>query len=291
MNNPTTTRRARRLGATMLLSGLAALGFGITPAHATTGILTSYNGDPQDFTCAKLAPEGKTWLEYKRDNWAGDKENGKHVDDPNGLEIAISNADFQTFDWDSNFDIAAVLVKGGAVGNVYSYPGGTDIHDEDLVAPVNPPKNQADEPKNYDISHVSFCFELPGDTPEEDPRPECVDDHLPTGEPCRGDTPDEETPGPQCIEGQLPNGECAGPPVVEEPGPEDKPADKPADETKVEVQSVNNDTQVLGETLEQATELPRTGTETPLLAGAGAALLALGLASVATSKVAARSAR
>jgi hypothetical protein len=67
--------------------------------------------------------------------------------------ITISNSDGYTFDWSisSGYAVCAVIVKGGQGANVYSYELATS--GQGLFAPVN-----SNNGKNFEISHVSFCF-------------------------------------------------------------------------------------------------------------------------------------
>jgi hypothetical protein len=89
---------------------------------------------------------------YKFDEWDG-SEDGPYVVD-GGNTITILGADAQAFSWTSQFPVCAVIVKGGPSANVYYYDGA--LGDTALVAPVNPRNGQ-----NYDISHVTFCYDDP----------------------------------------------------------------------------------------------------------------------------------
>jgi hypothetical protein len=186
-------------------------------------------------TCADLASAGTTWEEFKIDAIPA---NGTYEDPKSDLVITISNASSQTFDWASNhLDMAAVLVKGSNGGIQYGYPGNADFSDTGLHA--------LEAKKNYhDISHVSFCFKVGGDTQPS------LDEPV---------TPQPATPhpDPQAVAPQL----VAPLPVVPQ-----TPGGKPG-------------TEVLGETLVRDETLPRTGTAvTQPLALAGGLGLALGLA-------------
>jgi len=152
--------------------------------------------------------------------------------------ITISNASPQTFDWASNnLDMSAVLVKGSNGGIKYDYPGAADFSDTGLHA--------LEAKKNYhDISHVSFCYKVGGDTQPTLDTPE---------------TGTDETPKP----GNPAPGTPVAPQLV-------NPA---SDETKAKPK-----TTVLGETLVQGDTLPRTGAaETHRLALTGGLGLAFGL--------------
>ena len=62
-----------------------------------------------------------------------------------------------SFDWESEFPVCAVIVKGGTSANVYKYEPGA-YEGTNLFAPTNP-KNG----KPYAISHVTFCFNPPAE--------------------------------------------------------------------------------------------------------------------------------
>ena len=78
--------------------------------------------------------------------------------------IQISGFDGTSFDWTllpgSGWDMAAVIVKGGPNGNLYTYDftgAGADNSDINLVPPVNPNNG-----KFYGFSHVDFCVDPKG---------------------------------------------------------------------------------------------------------------------------------
>ncbi|HYH51567.1 MAG TPA: hypothetical protein VEG38_18645 [Acidimicrobiia bacterium] len=121
----------------------------VTPPRAE-GV--EYDGNKK---CADLAPAGTTWEEFTID---AIPENGTYDDPKSNLVITIANASPQMFDWASNdLDMAAVLVKGSNGGIQYLYPGPSDFSDTGLHA--------LEAKKNYhDISHVSFCYRVGGDT-------------------------------------------------------------------------------------------------------------------------------
>ncbi|MDO8485919.1 MAG: hypothetical protein Q7S35_13335, partial [Candidatus Limnocylindrales bacterium] len=81
---------------------------------------------------------------------------------PDGV-IDIDNATPFSFDWAINdaflddFDIAAVIVKGGDNAIVYIYGQDTDDDDTNLQSPFNNGEQQAQ------ISHVEFCFNEKGE--------------------------------------------------------------------------------------------------------------------------------
>jgi hypothetical protein len=194
-------------------------------------------------TCAAFDP---TWKEFKIEGVPGD---GIH-DDPNSpLVITISNSSSQTFDWASNQDISAVLVKGGSGGGgvKFSYPGASDVGDTGLHALVHDEQN---ENPYYGISHVTFCYKVGGDTPSG------VDEPV---------TPQPETPNPG---NQNPGNQNPG---NQNPG--------------VPQGGLQPSTEVLGESLVQDATLPRTGSPaTQPLALAGVLGLALGLALLLASR-------
>ncbi len=67
--------------------------------------------------------------------------------------LTMTIKDGPIVDWSSNFGISEVIVKGGPVGNVYSYDPAS-MGDTDLTTPTNPNNN-----KPYGLSHVEFCYE------------------------------------------------------------------------------------------------------------------------------------
>jgi hypothetical protein len=72
-----------------------------------------------------------------------------------GNVITILNSDGTFFDWESNWPVCCVIVKGGPSANIFCYPDGS-YGDTDLYAPINP-KNG----KNYGLSHATFCYNEP----------------------------------------------------------------------------------------------------------------------------------
>ena len=148
----------RRFGALVVSGALVASIAGLASAnHATAahvaGVQYAGNAD-----CDEVAPAGVTWDEFKIDN-APTAANSPYKLG-GGLEITISNASSQGFDWASNFDMAAVLVKGGPLedqsgggGVRYDYPGDNDMSDTGLHALPH-----ATNGGYHGISHVSFCY-------------------------------------------------------------------------------------------------------------------------------------
>ena len=107
---------------------------------------TVLEGNP---TCS-IAYPGFLGLEYKVDPPTSGTYN------VNGYEFEVTfhgdeNKEF--VNWESNYPVDGVLVKGGTVANFYNYNPAVD-HDNNLSAPLNPsnPNN-----KTYGISHVTFC--------------------------------------------------------------------------------------------------------------------------------------
>jgi LPXTG-motif cell wall-anchored protein len=161
----------RRFGALVLSGALVAsfAGFALAnPASAAHVEGVPYEGN---LSCAEAETppvadgEEATWLEFKVEEGNGNANLAYTDGDsthqgPEGLVIKIENATPQTFDWSSNLDLVAVLVKGGIAGGglQYSYPGANDgLSDTGLHAP----SLVRDAELYYDISHVSFCFVKP----------------------------------------------------------------------------------------------------------------------------------
>ena len=158
----------RRFGA-LLLSGVLVASFAglamANPASAAHVEGVAYEGN---LSCAEAetppVADGAeaTWLEFKVEAGNGNANLAYTDGDsthqgPESLTITIENATSQTFDWTSNLDLVAVLVKGGMGGGglQYSYPGANDgLSDTGLHAP----SLVGDVERYYDISHVSFCF-------------------------------------------------------------------------------------------------------------------------------------
>ncbi len=93
-------------------------------------------------------PDGTT--EYKVDQ---DPGNGVWSD---GDFTVTTNTDGVYLAWTSNIGVDAVIMKGGDDGNVYVYdPPAESFGDSGLASPINPNTGRP-----YDISHVSFCYDL-----------------------------------------------------------------------------------------------------------------------------------
>jgi hypothetical protein len=93
---------------------------------------------------------------YKIDGWGSSGMDGVYYDYP--VTITISSSDGQTFDWTSDKEVCAVIVKGGKGANVYCYDPPA-FGDTGLVGPLNL-KSPA-EGDTHDISHVTFCIDIP----------------------------------------------------------------------------------------------------------------------------------
>lgn len=212
------------------------------PSAPPTAPSEDYDGN---LDCADIDP---TWEEFKIE---GVPDEGLHEDPDSDLEITISNSSSQTFDWTSNDDISAVLVKGGAGGGgvQYTYAGVDDLGDTGLHALVHEGKDEY-----YGISHVTFCYKVGGDT--------VVDTDTDTETPENTETP-EKTGTPEETETPQP---ATVIPHEDQPPATPQPAVIPA----------GDEAEVLGVTL---TTLPRTGAAaTPALVLFGGLGLALGLA-------------
>jgi LPXTG-motif cell wall-anchored protein len=133
------------------------VGFALmNPANAdhVDGVAYAGNAD-----CDSIAPDGVTWDEFKIDN--GPTAANSPYKPGGELEITISNASSQGFDWSSNFDMAAVLVKGGPLGDQeggggvrYEYLADEDMSDKGLHALPH----AINQGEYHGISHVSFCY-------------------------------------------------------------------------------------------------------------------------------------
>ncbi len=141
---------AAMVTAALLLPARPAQATHVTPEHITgTG----------NFTCSGFQGAGQTWIELKID------PNADGTFDDVTLEVTITNTtNDKIFDWSSNIGVDAVFVKaGGKEGhNLYHYdPPSEAFSDTDLTSPG--PGNQ--------ISHISFCYDLPDATPTATPTP------------------------------------------------------------------------------------------------------------------------
>jgi len=83
---------------------------------------------------------------YKVDNPA----NNGDYETPEGNTITISNSDTYTFDFESEYPVTCVIVSRGNLANVYYYSEDGVLSDTVLTGPGD-----------YQISHVTFCFDGP----------------------------------------------------------------------------------------------------------------------------------
>jgi LPXTG-motif cell wall-anchored protein len=106
----------------------------------------------ENATCADLAPEGATWIEFKVEP----VEDGTFSDGTLTVTIDVRDTDDgPVFDWTSNIGVDGVFVKGGPGGLLYVYdPPAESTGDTGLHAPVNPENG-----KFFGLSHVSFCYD------------------------------------------------------------------------------------------------------------------------------------
>jgi LPXTG-motif cell wall-anchored protein len=146
----------RRFGALVISGALVASIAGLAFANSATathgGEVYANNAD-----CDSVAPAGVEWDEFKIDG-VPSVANSPY-DLAGDLVITITNASSQSFDWASNFDMAAVLVKGGPLedqggggGVRYMYPGDDDRSDTGLHALPHLTDGY------HGISHVTFCY-------------------------------------------------------------------------------------------------------------------------------------
>ncbi|HET9770802.1 MAG TPA: hypothetical protein VFS16_07930 [Acidimicrobiia bacterium] len=247
----TQRRLPRRFGA-LVLSGALVAGFaGLSLAgsasatSSSTAASKNYDGNK---TCADLAPDGVTWNEFKIE---GVPANGVYTIPGTDLKITISNASSQQFDWGSDFDMAAVLVKASDGGVHYQYPGTNDKADTGLHGLA---KDDALGSKYHDISHVSFCYEVGGD--DTTTTTAVTDTTTPTT---------TETTTPTTTETTSP------------PTTSPTTATETAVAPQVVVPPAAAPTEVMGETLVQGDTLPRTGATAMPLALAGSLGLGFGL--------------
>jgi hypothetical protein len=71
-----------------------------------------------------------------------------------GNEVSIATSDDKYVDWESNFGIDAIIVKGGNAAHLYVYDPPTEVMaDGHLHSPINPSEGPAA------ISHIDFCFD------------------------------------------------------------------------------------------------------------------------------------
>lgn len=83
---------------------------------------------------------------------AGDDDS--YAVDAFGHEVTVTTDDDIYFDWESNFGIDAVIVKGGNAAHLYVYdPPAEVMADGHLHSPINPSEGPAA------ISHIEFCYD------------------------------------------------------------------------------------------------------------------------------------
>ncbi len=144
----------RRFGALVISGALVASFGGLALANPASA---AHDGEVvgENATCANMAPPGVTWEEIKIDRAPNADDSYKPDDEGSKLEVTITKASGQEFDWTSNFDMAAVFVKGGTGGGgvLYRYPGDDDRADTGLHALPHETNGGY-----HGISHVSFCY-------------------------------------------------------------------------------------------------------------------------------------
>ena len=108
------------------------------------GIAPEYT--PGNHTCAELRPGT---VEFKIEN----PRDGTYSDGTLTVEIDVQDtAAGPVFEWESNFSVDSIFVKGGPNGNLYRYAPERDS-DTNLHSPVNHAND-----KFYGLSHLSFCY-------------------------------------------------------------------------------------------------------------------------------------
>ncbi len=140
-------RSRLRLGLSLIgivvLVAMALLADGRT-ARAASVTPTLVPGNP---TCADL---NSSWFELKVDPPAS----GTYTDGTITVTVTVA-ADNKSFDWSSNLGVDAVISKGGAAANLYTYdPPAESTGDTNLVAPNNSSGGPAG------LSHMAFCYDL-----------------------------------------------------------------------------------------------------------------------------------
>jgi hypothetical protein len=149
-----TTNRITRLS---LAAGLAGAATFLLPAPAGAEVVA---GNP---SCADLAPEGETWIEFKID---ADPAAGDHA--AGDATITVEKLDAVTVGWTSTLPVVAFIVKGGDNAEVTLYdPAATS-------GSASTPINDANG-TNFGVSHVTWCFpteEPPAPFSEEPPAEE-----------------------------------------------------------------------------------------------------------------------
>src|SRR3990172_3766074 len=128
--------------------------------------------------CSDNQGSGQSWTEFKLEG--RNLADGTYTSGP--LTVTLRNFAEDSFDWESNIGVDAVIVKGGNAGSyLYRYdPPAEAMSDEGLSVP---------DPLNNSISHLSFCYDFPDAT---EPTPEPTPTPAPTAEPTPEPTPTPE---------------------------------------------------------------------------------------------------
>jgi LPXTG-motif cell wall-anchored protein len=165
-----TNRIARLSFAAAGLAGAAAF---LLPAPAGAEVI---DGNP---SCADLAPEGETWIEFKIDS---NPDAGQY--DAGDATITVEKLDDVTVGWTSTLPVVAFIMKGGSNADVTFYdPAATSGSGS---TPIN--ENNG---TNFGISHVTWCFPTDAPPVEEDPPAE---EEPPAEEPPAEEPPVEDPP-------------------------------------------------------------------------------------------------
>ena len=131
-------------GATLAFSAIALLGAAMMPQTSAAASVTPtvVNGNP---SCTDLGYD----FGYKPQ--PEPPPSGTYTYPGSSYTVTIdSNGVY--FDWTSEIDVDAVIVKGGDNANVYAYSPAS-LGDTELSAPINPANSQP-----YAISHIEFCY-------------------------------------------------------------------------------------------------------------------------------------
>jgi hypothetical protein len=172
--------------AAMTTVALAAPGSAVMAASVAP-ISISDDANP---TCGEYDGSyggGQTWIEVK-----SDPPGNESIVVAGFGTINVTGFGSNSFDWNANFGIDAVLVKAGSdAHNLYVYAvnaGATEsFGDTDLVP---------QDVNGNGISHISFCFDAdPDPTPTPTPTPTPDPTPTPTPDPTPTPTPDP-TPTP-----------------------------------------------------------------------------------------------
>src|SRR3972149_2877253 len=98
--------------------------------------------------CSDVQGADQSWTEFKLEG--GDLADGTYTSGP--LTVTLRNFAEDSFDWESNIGVDAVIVKGGNAGSyLYRYdPPAEAMSDVGLTVPGQ-----------NAISHLSFCYDFP----------------------------------------------------------------------------------------------------------------------------------